>query len=373
MNVLRGLRVNSSNVRVFIMAVGDFGNIGDALIRRNAISWFRGLGPLNVYTGDGGAEWGRQLELSNDDVVYSKRRLLDWLVAVCLVPRRKVVVLDPGEVRLGSGAWKLEGALFAVTLLARITGARVIRSPRAVRAEVVRRVPLKLHRLACRISSVSLWRDLESARLVGVGRAIPDIGFWRGGTGGPSEEQSVRKSLVVSLRGDRPTPLDQWVNGVASFARRRDLEVCVISQVRSDETRSRELAQRLGGVHIEWAADNVRQEQICKEVYSRSVIALSDRLHVLVLAAIAGARPLELVDGPTGKIPRHFRMVTASTVSRSSFGLDAPEIEGLLEERMAIEGPSDSELNSASAALESMRSEVLRALDVDWTDGGGEL
>ena len=74
------------------------------------------------------------------------------------------------------------------------------------------------------------------------------------------------------------------------------MRIRTVVQVREDEARARELAVALGGEYEMWGdTDAVEQEARLRQRYSGARLVVSDRMHVLVLAAIDGAAPAELV------------------------------------------------------------------------------
>ena len=101
------------------------------------------------------------------------------------------------------------------------------------------------------------------------------------------------------------------------FAQTRGLEVWAVAQVQQDSERARRLAADLGGRALDWpaATDPARQEERLRELYARTAIAVSDRLHVLIAAFTEGAVPFASLTVESDKIDRHFRAIGISGVA----------------------------------------------------------
>ncbi|GAB3815836.1 hypothetical protein GCM10028820_14080 [Tessaracoccus terricola] len=347
---------------VYLSALGDFGNIGDQVIRRIIIRWMREVGPLRAYVGRGSDAWVAQCGLRATDTLYKAPRLKGWLFEVCLGPRGRILVFDPGEVSLTTRDVLNEIAFLVMTLSTRIAGGAVVRAPRAVRSQQrVNPIALWLHRLSCRLSSIVLWRNQESRDLFRVGVVTPDLGFSE--KVDPGMPGRHRTQLVVSLRGDRPFPSEAWQGGVRAYARQSGLEIVTVAQVLDDEARSIEMAERLGGRHVAWDDSSPRaQELSCTEEYGRARMVLSDRLHVLVLGVLAGAVPVELVAAPTGKLSKHFEAIGWRGVSKDASGMSESQIcEELSDSARPREG-GEGHLASAQEDLETLRRAVIESL-----------
>jgi len=135
---------------------------------------------------------------------------------------------------------------------------------------------------------------------------MPDWAF-RGDSTGTAPDQP-RSRLVLSYRGDRPMLTPDVLSSVQRFARANSLGLTVAVQVARDSERSRALATALNADLVDWPANlsHDAQETRLRALYRESVLVLSDRLHVLIIAAIEGAVPANLVGEPDIKVARHF-------------------------------------------------------------------
>jgi hypothetical protein len=338
-----------------VILVGGYGNIGDALIRRRALSWIRGEGEIHAYVGKAPGHWLEQMGLGSDDLVYDARRASKWVWRLLRTPGRKSLIFDPGEVLLSRRRLAKELGYLGLTLVARATGAVVVRNPRAIRQPS--KSTLMVHRMACRASSLVYWRDQNSLDVMRCGRLVPDIGFSEPQTGGG--EWADRSVLTISLRGHRRFPTQEWLSGVRGFADTHGLTVQLVSQVREDEERSGQLASALGAKMEPWGErDDLNQEYVVREIYSRSAYVISDRMHVLVLALLAGAFPLEVVEAPVPKIRDHFQAIGISGVSFDTTDRSSAEIQQFLASRSQSYGTLGVRLAEARAQLDDVEMAV---------------
>lgn len=292
--------------RVLVVLTGAYGNLGDALIRRRALEWARSIGSVYAYVGNAPKEWLEQLGLDESEPLYNASQRLRWLARAFFDPRVRAMMLDPGEVPLRRRDLLPELVLAAATFALRIRGAKVIRPPRGLGAQFAPTV--HVHRLACRLSSVTLWRNARSLETIGVGRLVPDTAFAEPINTG--EEWHTRKQLLISMRGKRPFPSQGWFDSLRAIASEFNLQPVVITQVREDEQRSREIAEALGAEFLEWPlGSDLAHEKRLRFLYRQAAFVISDRLHVLILCALEGAVPIELVDEPTPKIQITFEQL----------------------------------------------------------------
>lgn len=345
----------------FVSINGDFPNIGDAIIRRLAFDWVRAEHGNVVYAANAPEMWLRQVHVSSDDVVVRGREnFWAWAKQVLRAPRRSVLLLEPGEVILDRASARREAGLLALALATRVKGGVVILPPRAaVRPD---RLTLFLHRQICRLSNVVLWRNIDSELVVGVGAPSPDIAFSAGVREGlPSLE---RENLVISLRGHRPVPSDDWFTGISEFAEQNGLSVVTLSQVFGDEGRNAEVAGRLGGTHIPWAeGGDLDHEARVRDVYDNSRLVVSDRLHVLIIASLSGAVPAEIVVDPAPKVRTHFERIGFYGVSLDANGASSSSISDHLQTQIARSAELRLRVDAAADELAQSREKVQQLIN----------
>lgn len=357
-----GMRKSYRHPRTFVSLTGPAGNLGDALIRRLTLAWMRDTSDvLVVYVGEAPTIWLRQVGIRDDAIVLrTKRSVPRWLWMLVTAPRGSVLTFEAGEVPLDKGNGLRELVFLGETLAIRLRGGIVVRPPRGIRAPS--QPSTLLHTLAARMSTVSLWRDRVSREIAGTGDLAPDIGFAAGiRTGSPDAD---RDELIVSLRGTRPHPGADWVDGIRSAAEQAGLRTRTVVQVREDEDRARVLAEELGGTHSPWAgADPIAHEESLRAHYDRARIVVSDRLHVLILASLSGAVPVELVPQPTSKITEAFNTIGYSglSINTADNGDIGAVIAAQLERTAELRG-CVAEAERRLAALEAtIRGRILAA------------
>ncbi|MGL3151804.1 hypothetical protein ACSS7Z_15760 [Microbacterium sp. A82] len=343
--------------RSLVSLTGPAGNIGDALIRRETLEWARETSTeLIAYTGSAPDVWLRQLGMPEGAVVLrSKRSVARWLWLLATAPRHPILIFEAGEIPLDRGNEIRELVFLVETLITRLKGGIVVRPPRGIRAPSW--LPLTIHRLAARASQITLWRDAATLSIARCGRLAPDIGFGSGIRGGQPWQE--RSELLVSLRGTRPMPDEAWVRAVREYADRAGLTIRTIVQVREDEERARELADALGGTFEPWGTtDPLAQEELLRERYDGARMVISDRMHVLVLAALSGAVPVELVPRPTAKITEAFAAIGYHGLSLDAASGDTHEMTTFLDSQQDRAPETAACVHEAEKSLTRIHDEI---------------
>lgn len=352
-------------VNVFVILTGVSGNLGDAVIRRRVLEWSRGLGPIHAYVGNTTEAWVEQLEFRDGEAVYNGRKRRAWLKELLFGRGPRALVFDPGEVPLGSEHLKSELMFLGIVLALRLRGGFVMRPPRAVGG--YSRATAALYRMSSRLSQVVLWRDESSLARIGVGELVPDTAFAEPAQPGLPQDQ--RSLLLVSMRGKRPLPPTAWFEGIREFARSRGLRIVAMSQVDEDEQRSRELAERFGGEIAEYRAwgdrSDIEQERAIRSLYEQCAYVVSDRLHVLILSAQAGAQPVEIAPRPVPKVATHFATVGLHDVSLDVENASADDVVDFLArhepQRHEIPAVISRAREDLTTRIERARQQLVRA------------
>ncbi|WP_409048185.1 polysaccharide pyruvyl transferase family protein [Microbacterium sp. HA-8] len=338
---------------VFAAMTGDYPNIGDAIIRRETLEWVHGIGPVHTYVGRAPDAWIDQIGAAPLGPVYRRRPGAQAWIRALLTTPRPVLLFEPGEVQLESRHVVRELVFLALGLAVKARRGTIVYAPRALAR--ISAPSLWVYRMSARLADFSPMREQASFELVPGAVRSPDIAFARDAipTGEPGPSGAARDTLVISLRGARAFPPDAWLAGVRSFAGSRGLRIVVSAQVRGDEARADELAAALDAEAFGWGSvPDLVQERRLLSLYERATVVLSDRLHVLILAASCGAIPLELVAGPSGKVRAHFAWVGVHEVSVEATGMDAVAVAA------AIESAASRSPYELTAALTGARAEV---------------
>ncbi|WP_157407479.1 polysaccharide pyruvyl transferase family protein [Arthrobacter sp. ZBG10] len=335
-----------SNKPLMVVLTGAYGNIGDGVIRRRIFGWVRDLGPIHAYVGNATDDWIEQLGLSPEDKIYRSADKIAWMKLSVSSTAPAALILDPGEVPLDRKAFIPEGIFTALTWMTRLRGGVVVRPPRGVgKSDWATKA---VHRMGVAASQIALWRNQRSMDLIRRGELSPDTAFQEDFTSTGNEE---RRDLIISLRAARPYPSPAWFETIRTIQESYGVKVAVASQVREDEPRSRELAAALGAEYVAWGtAKDLAHEGVLRARYHNAKIVVSDRLHVLILAALAGAVPLEIVDRPKDKVALHFAQIGAPKVSIDVSDSSVEEmtrfindaVSGLPNLRMSMESARNS-------------------------------
>ena len=280
-------------------------------------------------------------------------------------------MFKPGEIQLTLVGMKEHLSLLPLLVALRLRGGRAIRA--GVGTRNYASVPRALMRPSIALSDITLWRDVATAEYMGTGTVMPDLAFGEGADEtlasfrSPSPE---RNALVVSLRGDeatRPYPSQAWVEAVRAFADRHGLELWAVTQVRTDDERTAELAKDLGGFALRWdeSVEHAEQERRLRALYARTAIVLSDRLHVVIAAFTEGAVPVGSPVGDSDKVSRHFRTIGIEDVSIDAAGDSVEELSERLESLSARRAEMFECLLLARARLHGHREDIRRILMAD--------
>lgn len=355
--------MSSKPLKIFIVLTGVNGNLGDAVIRRRVYEWFGDLGEIHAYVGNATPGWMGQLALrEGDHVYYSSERKL-WLKRALLGKGRRVLIFDPGELPLGRDHLWPETRSTIITALLRLRRAPVIRPPRAV-AHYTRSTG-SVGRLGARLSTVAMWRTAPSMATMRTGEFTPDTAFSEPVVHG--KDWAERDLLVVSPRGEAgyASPSPEWLKAMREFADAHSLKTVVISQVDKDEERAKLVAAELGdgAEHLEWGdrSDRVQEDRL-RDLYQRAAYVVSERLHVLILAAMAGAIPVEVAEKRRPKVSDHFNAVGIDTVSMEASGQSSKDIFDFLNSRSETRADLQEALLLAHVRLSTRVDEVRSTL-----------
>ncbi|TDL46288.1 polysaccharide pyruvyl transferase family protein [Microbacterium oleivorans] len=205
------------------------------------------------------------------------------------VAGRSALLLPPGPYPLTSARAALRSwASVIMSALARAGGGASVTVGKSVRG--AHRGAISAERALVRISRLYVSRDRLSAQTLGIPvDALPDLALLA-----PARSASFKNVVAISLRYDKPVGED-LLRSVVAWSRAQGLVPTFVTQVRRDEKQHADLAERLGAEHLSWG-DRSHREQMesIEELYSRSSLVVTDRLHAALLGVIGGAVPLAL-------------------------------------------------------------------------------
>ncbi|GAA4967598.1 glycosyltransferase family 4 protein [Kineococcus glutinatus] len=350
--------------QVFTVGRGQYENIGDAILRRQLIDWVRDAGQPHVYVGRSPAGYDESLGLQPSDHAY--RSLGAWYRAALLAALRgdAAYVFKPGEIQLSLAGMKEHLVVVPLLAVLRARGGRAVRV--GVGARSFAPLPRALMWPSIALSDVTKWRDDATAAYMRVGESMPDLAFGEGSDDDALAEPRTRDALVVSLRGDgeRPYPSPAAIAGLRAYAERHGLQIWAVTQVSLDDERSRRLAQDLGGQVLGWpgATGHHEHEAALRELYRRTSVVVSDRLHVVIGAYTEGAVPVAGLVRPAPKLERHLSTIGVDDIVLDLDSADADAVTERLEVLVARRGEVLARLAEARVRLEAVRKEVLAVL-----------
>jgi|SRR5690554_3245183 len=343
-------------MKVFIPVVGQLINIGDTLHRKILISWLRDRSTeLHIYVGNAPKSFIDALDLKEEDVVYSS--ISKWLCAVIFKDflKEKLFIFNPGEITFSNSRLVKELVLFPFYLYIRITGGKILRIGVAAQSDIKIKYKWLWDKLIG-FSNKIYWRTIKSSQLFNNGEVIPDLAFYKIDQ---DIDYSKKSFIVISMRGDRQLPSQKWFEAVKEFQQNNNLEVVIISQVKIDNERSKEIANKLDGVYYIWENqyNHNEQEEIVNEIYRKSKIAISDRLHVLIAAYTKGVIPTDVSVVESNKVQDHFDVLPLEDVSVFENQLSKKEIIDFLQAKLD-KGFDETKMHDAFHRLNKVKREL---------------
>ncbi|WP_425956692.1 polysaccharide pyruvyl transferase family protein [Xylanimonas sp. McL0601] len=293
---------------IFVNPAGQRDNLGDSALRRAYLQSLRKMGTLHVLAGRD-ESYATGLGLQEDDRVYTERSRWFRGALQAAARGRADFALNAGEVAGERREFWKSWWQVLLSLVVKLRGGSVVMTGVSVRPGTP--VAMTHLRRLSRIADVVTWRDRRTMDAVGRGNAVPDWAFALGSLE-PSGVPDIRKTIAVSMRGDRPRPSDEWIAAVRDFADDKDARLVVVVQVERDAHRSEELARLLDADLLVWpeGMTHEQQEERVRAAYRTCKAVLSDRIHALIFGYTEGAIPVGVSTTSPEKISRTFSLVT---------------------------------------------------------------
>jgi polysaccharide pyruvyl transferase WcaK-like protein len=293
--------------RVFVWATGQDDNLGDSALRRGYLDALRRRGKLTVWHGPASAGFITGLGLQSEDRRTGSYRL--WFVRALstTLRHRTYIAVNAGEVPVSRMGAVRMSTLIPLILLARIRGGGGVWLGAGVPDPLGDRRLALPYRVVAAVSGDVRVRDRTSHAVVGQRALMPDWAFALGTSvdGWPSLQE--RPLITLVLRGDRPQPTHEWLAWFGKLSAELGLTPAVVVQVGRDYRRAQDLSSTYAPEYLAWfVGDHAEHEKSVREVYRRSAVVVSDRLHALIFGATEGAVPIGWVESSTGKVGRHF-------------------------------------------------------------------
>jgi hypothetical protein len=342
---------------IFIPVVGQFTNIGDSLHRRILLSWLKEVGKLHVYIGKAPQSFIDSLLLNKDIILY--KSIYIWIWKIIKARYKKITfVFNSGEMRLGNKRLLIELLLFPFLVIVRLKKGQVLRIGIATMANATKN-RIWLWKLILKPTSQIYWRTSHSKEIFQRGKIIPDLAFYN--FLDHEKQNSIREEMVISMRSDRPFPSSSWFDAVSKFSKNFNLKLNVVSQVRGDNIRTVEIAQKLGAKSILWLNEwsHLDQERILDDLYSKTKLIISDRLHVLIAAYSKGAIPSCMLTDSNKKIQYHFSVIKIEDISILEVEKTSEEIYSFLLEKINNKDQIMKCISEAKKILKQAKGEIL--------------
>lgn len=303
---------------IFIAVHGQDDNLGDSVLRRAMVDAARRSGlRLHVLIGQNGVGYCSALGLCESDVIYRSRAEWSRALAVAAIGGRAHVISNAGEIQLNRRRIKILLSEIALLSLVALRGGQRLATGLGIRQASGPRVALL--RLWARMFGLVSWRDSPSRELAG-GRGVvsPDWSLALGTAVSSWLPSHERTTVVLSFRGDRPSPPNETLEQIREVCQGSGLKLVVVTQVARDAERNESVAQLLDARHLRPDSnrfDHSTWESQVRDLYRTTRFAFSDRLHVLMIAATEGCVPV----GP-GEDPKIHRTFEAAGLTLRQIG-----------------------------------------------------
>lgn len=343
--------------KIFVPVVGQFMNIGDVLHRRELLSWLDQAGALHIYVGKAPKSFIDALHLSKNVTIY--KNLAFWVFQILISGYKKTFfVFNPGEIRLEKKRFIREFILIPLLGIVKLKKGKVLRVGIAAMSDSNNKY-IYVWKKIFKITDKIFWRTYDSHNKFEIGDVIPDLAFYD--IDKEAIKNTKRKYLAISMRGAHSKPSDKWYFLVKEIAKINNLQIIVVPQVRIDNDRCKEIGDKLNAECFLWSHSDSHndQEAIVKNIYSNSLLIISDRLHALILAYSRGAIPVNLLTTNKEKVQHHFDVIGFKNVNYLID--DSLRKEKVLEDiqyKVACREEYIDVLLNANAQLEEVKIEI---------------
>lgn len=342
---------------IFVPGRGQYENIGDIILRRPLIDWMRANGTVHVYVGNSPEAYDKALGLTDQDKVYHS--FLSWyLNGVWHAIRFDAhYIFKPGEIQLSFTGLKEHVAMLPLLALVRLGNGKVIRIGSGARNFSF--IPKLFMMPSIWLSNLIMWRDPITTRYMGSGETMPDLAFVEGTNDAEHLPLKERNVLVVSVRGDREHPSDEWLEAIKLYSVKHSLKVVVVTQVYRDSNLSVTLSHKLGADIVDWDGENHDlQEEKLRKLYEHTHTAVSDRLHVLITAYTHGALPVGMLSYSSDKVKRHFDAVGVQNICIFTKGMNKDSIFSAMQEILKNRSMILSALSATRQKLQDIKKQI---------------
>jgi hypothetical protein len=343
-------------MKIFIPVVGQFTNVGDTLHRKILIGWLHETNvKLHIYVGKAPVSFIQALNLKNTDTVY--KSYVKWAIKIFIstIISKVGFIYNPGEINLRTKRFILEMFLLPLQFLIWLRGGFILRVGIAYKSDKIITNKL-IWNFVFLFTNEIYWRTIKSYKKFKRTAVIPDLAFYDVDAEINFEN---KKYLVISMRGDRSKPNELWYDVINKIVLNNKLIPIVVSQVRIDNERTIEIANNINAKAIIWEDEKTHyeQEKLVNNIYRESVIAVSDRLHVLIAAYTKGAIPVNLAVTYSTKVQDHFDVLPIKNVTINYNNFSQEEIVNQLTNKFK-EGFDEKLLNNSKQRLVDVKNHL---------------
>lgn len=287
--------------KIFGSIAAQHDNLGDIVIRRTALRAYLANGhEAVIFTGNMPPGYIDAFEFSERVSLTSNALKFQFCVLSHALTRRAHFIFAPGP-HILSDKWRSlakSSALVLTVAAVRLTGGKVFVIGRSLRGSA--RISSLTERSIARMSTTYAVRDTASDAAVGTSlERVPDLAFAHM----PAIERDQQRKLVgFSFRNDSQINVEA-LTALVDRCQSDGFRVVLVSQVQRDDEQHSRLAKLLSVEAVLWGKKtHLQQEEAVEKLYSQCQAVISNRLHALLLGAVAGAIPVEFRIGQSDKI-----------------------------------------------------------------------
>ncbi|WP_143545252.1 polysaccharide pyruvyl transferase family protein [Rhodococcus sp. 15-649-2-2] len=345
--------------KVYYWCTGQDDNIGDVVLRRRLLQELVGSSSATgsgfcIYVGSASQSFIEGLAIPREATIYTaKYRWYLSLLKQAILRRPPVLIFNPGEVQRNRNTILAYALLMLPAVAVRLRGGAVLRTGIAVDhrgAGFIAKVATAVVRFTSLLVSEATWRDSASSSEFKTGSLVPD---WAIDVPSLLPIGGKRDVIAVTFRSDRPEAFDaNAVSQIRRLAELRKANVTVFCQVRRDRTAMERLSKKEGWNFIDWPPNlsHNRQEQIVRELFSKSVFVCSNRIHALIIGLTEGAQAICISSETELKVRTHLEHFGLAIVLDANAFTDYNELESRVREFAAQSG----QLVRASAEVSNL-------------------
>ncbi|MEH6793167.1 MAG: hypothetical protein V7694_03440 [Rhodococcus sp. (in: high G+C Gram-positive bacteria)] len=313
----------SDAMEIYYWCTGQDDNIGDVVLRRRLLEVLHDASPdsgksVHIYVGAASSSFVEGLEVPAKAKIYTAK--IRWYLALVkqiFTPRPPVLVLNPGEVQRNAHTILAYTLLMLPSMAIRLRGGAIVRTGIAIDhrgAGLTAKIAKLVVRLNSVLASEATFRDIASHREFGHGRIVPD---WAIHEPSNSKVGTERDVIAVTFRSDRPEAYDdKTIDQIQRLATKLQANVTVFCQVRRDSTAMKQLSLAAGWSFIDWplSLSHNDQEKIVRDLFSKSVVVCSNRIHALIIGLTEGAQAICISSESEPKVRTHLEYFGLATV-----------------------------------------------------------